>query len=115
MAVACAPYLHPRLNAVGITTQNGQTVNEINVLQIYAVPCGATLDVKEGRVTIEGDPVKELASVEPYSGTPALELTDQSPSASPSPSVEPPLPVTEVDTHNVTRIDFKRDRDGEPG
>jgi hypothetical protein len=86
-----------------------QTVNEINIVQIYAVPAGAALDVKEGRVTIEGDPVTELPTVETYTGTPGLPATVPDTAVH---NAAEPLPVTEVSTDNVTRLDtFKRDRE----
>jgi hypothetical protein len=77
-------------------------------VQILAVPRGSRL-APDGSITIDGDPVTELASVEPYTGTPPLGLTDQREPAAP---VEPPLPVIEVDTSNVTVL---RRRDDEPG
>ena len=35
MAEVAAPYLHPRLNAVGITSTNGNSGGDINIVQIF--------------------------------------------------------------------------------
>jgi hypothetical protein len=109
MAIQAANFLHPRLAAVATSNANGNGSNsDINIVQIYAIPRGARIDVKDGSViTIEGE-VTELASIKPFDPTPAL--TDQS---QPAP-IEPPerLEVHEVDTENVTRLDqFKAKRD----
>jgi hypothetical protein len=100
MAIQAAPYLHPRLAAASITTNgNGRDYNgggDINIVQIYAVPHGGRI-ADDGSITIDGGPVTELSSVEPYPSTPAL--TDQR--EMPAPVAEP-LPVIEVDTTNVT-------------
>ena len=116
MAIQAAPYVHARLNAVGITSTNGNGGNgggDVNIVQIIAVPRGGRLDPKSGTITIDGELVTEPPNVEPYQPTPPLELTDQTEQPAP---IEPPLPIPEVDTANVERLDAWRKRgDGEPG
>ena len=105
MAELAAPYLHARLSAA-TTTINGKAEGDTitnNIVQILAIPRGAELDIKDGKVTIEGSNV-ELTAVEPFEGTPTLaEDTDKQinkPDSLPSDT----LPVHTVDTSNVTRI-----------
>jgi hypothetical protein len=111
--VACA-YCHPRLNAVAVSSHVGGNVGGGStgdrggdIVQIFAVPRGAAIDVRNGTVTIDGA-ATELSPVTPYEGTPAL--TDQT---QPEPIAEP-LPVVEVDTANVTRLDFERAKRDDP-
>jgi hypothetical protein len=115
MAVQAAPYLHAKLNAVAVSSTNGNgggNGGDINLVQIFAVPRGARVDVKDGSVmTIDGE-VTELKPIEPYQPTPPLELTDQSEQPAP---IEPPLPVLEVDTSNVTVLRRRDDDDPGPG
>jgi hypothetical protein len=104
MARAAAVYCHPRLSSITTSNTNVNFEGSGDITQILAVPRGAAVDVRNGTVTIEGE-ATELSSIEPYAGTPAL--TDQS-----QPAPAEPLPVHEVDTENVTRLDtFKRERD----
>jgi hypothetical protein len=111
MAEVAAPYLHARLATIGMTsTVKGG--DDVNIVQIFAVPRGAALDVKAGTVTIDGIGATELPSVEPYAGTPAL--TEQGPALEPPHAAAPPdpLPALELGADNVTRLDtFKRDRE----
>jgi hypothetical protein len=106
MAVASAPYVHPRLNAVVMSNNYGAGGNgahsDTNITTIVAVPRGGRLG-PDGVVTIDGDPVTELPPIEPYAGTPGL----PAPTAAPAPFAER-LPLIEVDTSNVTPI-RKRD------
>ena len=111
MAKQAAPYLHPRLNAVGITSTNGNSGGDINIVQIFAVPRGARVDLKTGTVTIDGGAV-ELSSVEPYEATPALlELSDQT-----EPPVAVPLEVVEPgpEAENVASLNAYRRQREEP-
>jgi len=105
MANMAAPYLHPRLNAVNINGEvkggGGDTTINNNTVNIFAVPRGATLDLKDGKVSVDNGPTT-LEPVEPFTGTPAL--TDQTDTNQQTNKSEP-LPVQEVDTSNVTRLD----------
>jgi hypothetical protein len=114
MAVQAAPYLHPRLNAIAVSSPNGNghsggNGGDVNI-QIFAVPRGAKV-TRDGTVTtIDGEVLTELPSVEPYAGTPAL--TDQG--AEPPLAAAPPdpLPGLELGADNVTRLNtFKRNRE----
>jgi hypothetical protein len=102
MARAAAVYCHPRLSSITTsnTNVNFEGGGDIS-LQIFAVPRGALID-QSGKVVIDGESA-ELARVEPYVGTPPLELTDQS-----QPTPAEPLPVHEIDVSNVTVL-RKRD------
>ena len=102
MAIQSAPYIHPRLNAVAVSNNYGGGGNgahsDINITRILAVPRGGRL-APDGAVTIDGDPVTELSSIEPYAGTPGLPAP-----IAPAP-LEPPLPVIEMnEPENVTRL-----------
>jgi hypothetical protein len=114
IAIACMPYLHPRLSTVTSTVDvkgGGDTINNNNTVNIYAVPRGAALDLKDGVLTIEGT-ATELTRIEPFTGTPALtdDSSEQTNKVQPDnadmarDSSEHPLPVQEVDTSNVTRL-----------
>ena len=117
MAKQAAPYLHPRLNAVGITSTNGNSGGDINIVQIFAVPRGARVDLKTGTATIDGA-AAELSPITPYAATPDF------PALSP-PEVEQPAPlepiaaqpiVEVVDDGKVTRLDsLNNKRDESPG
>jgi hypothetical protein len=99
MAESAAPYCHPRLQA-SITTQgNGRDYSggDVTFVQILSVPHRGRIS-DDGMVVVDGEVVTELPNVEPYTGT--AMLTDQS---QPAP-IEPPLPVHEVDTSNVTPV-----------
>ena len=119
MAIQAAPYCHARLNAVATTNASGKgTSGDINIVQIFAVPRGAALDVKSGQVMIEGNQPVNLNEVQPYEGTPALRtekgLSDTAPSQPDPVKTGPhaePLPVYELDADNVTRLDTYRDKD----
>ena len=118
MAKQAAPYLHPRLNAVGITSTNGNSGGDINIVQIFAVPRGARVDLKTGTATIDGA-AAELSPITPYAATPDF------PALSPPEVEQPPAPlepiaaqpiVEVVDDGKVTRLDsFKNKRDESPG
>ena len=110
-AIAC-PFVHPRLNAVSMSSHVGGNLGgggggDIGIVQILAVPRGAAVDVRNGTVTIDGA-ATELSPVTPYEGTPPLELaaiTDQ------SAPLEPPLPVVEMpDDGKVTQLNPYRRR-----
>jgi hypothetical protein len=108
MAVAAAVYCHPRLSSIATSNVNtNYNGGDVSITQIFAVPRGAALDVKEGEITIDGDPVTELSSIEPYPGTPGL----PAPIDAPAPIER--LPIVEMDEpENVTRLDqFKAKRD----
>jgi hypothetical protein len=114
MAKQAAPYLHPRLNAIAVSSPNGKghsggNGGDVNI-QIFAVPRGAKVTQDGTVTTIDGEVLTELPSVEPYAGTPAL--TDQG--AEPPLAAAPPdrLPGLELEADNVTRLDtFKRERE----
>ena len=87
-AIAC-PFVHPRLNAVAVSSHGGGNLGgggggDIGIVQIFAIPRGAAVDVRNGTVTIDGA-ATELSTVTPYEPTPPLALADQ------SAPVEPPL------------------------
>ena len=110
MAIQAAPYIHARLNAVATSNVNGNggSGGDINIVQIIAVPRGGKLDPKTGMITtIDGAAVSDLPELRPYEPTPPLGLSDQT---QPAP-IEPPLPIPEVDTANVERLDAWRKRD----
>ena len=109
-----APYIHGRAAPLepihkGFFGGSGDGGGDINLVQVLAVPRGARVDVKTGVVTLDGE-IAQLKPVEPHSGTPAL--SDQT-AQQPAPIEPPPerLEVIEVDTANVTRLDFQRRRD----
>jgi hypothetical protein len=107
MARAAAVYCHPRLSSITTSNVNYKGGDDIGIVQILTVPRGARVDLKDGSiVTIDGTAV-ELEPVAPHSGTPALELTDQRVQT----AVCEPLPVQEIDTANVERLDAWRRRD----
>ena len=115
MAIQAAPYCHARLSAVATTNPNGTgpQSGDINLVQIFAVPRGAALDLKDGVVTIEGESA-QLKPVEPFEGTPPLRGAAADipagaalPVKIGSPRSEP-LPVHNIDTVNVTRLDRHR-------
>jgi hypothetical protein len=110
MAIQAAPYCHPRLAAVSTSTVNGRDHGgDINITQIFAVPRGSRIDKSGAVTTIDGTAV-ELEQVEPHHGTPAL--SDQR--EMPAPIAEP-LPILDIDTTNVTRLDLERaKRDDDP-
>jgi hypothetical protein len=73
MAEVLAPYLHPRLAAVEMraTHRKGGGDENINVVQIFAVPRGGSLDVTAGTITVDGSPL-EATTIEPFQPTPSL-------------------------------------------
>jgi hypothetical protein len=108
MAEIAAPYLHPKLVATSITTNGSRDYNgggDVNITQVFCVPRGGRL-TSDGTVMIDGEVVTELPAITPYEGSPPLTaITDQSAPAE-------RLPVVEVNTENVTRLDsFQRRRD----
>ena len=104
MAEVAAPYLHSRLATVGISGTGIAPGGDTYISQIFAVPRGGTVDVREGTITVDGAAISP-APVNPYEGTPAI--TNQLQSTPPA-----PLPVIDVATDNITRLDtFKRERD----
>jgi hypothetical protein len=107
MAKSAAPFVHPRLNAVSVTNSygGGESSGDINITQVFSLPRGSKIE-NNGTITIEGEPVTELASTTPYAGTAPLSLTDQS-----EPPIVERLPVHDVDTTNVTPM---RRRDESP-
>ena len=115
MAIASAPYCHPRLAVVSTSAVPGRDHDgDINITQIYGIPRGARIDQTGAVMTIDGEAV-ELTTIEPFGPTPPLELTDQT--APPAPIEQPPerrLPVIEPgpDDGKVMRLDtFKSRRD----
>jgi len=88
----------------------GSTSNTTNnTVNIFAVPRGAAVNLKDGTVEVEGIATTDLAALEPFEGTPAL--PDQSDANRGTQPPKGPLPVHGVDTSNVTRLK----RPGEPG
>jgi hypothetical protein len=111
MAIAAAPFCHPRLSAI---TTNNTNVNfkpgeDVGIVNIFSVPRGARIEADGKAITIDGAPV-ELETIRPFVGTPPLELPDQS--EKPAPIVER-IEVTEIDVSNVTPL--RRRDDNEPG
>ena len=86
MAIQAAPYLHPRLAMAGVTSTNIATDHggDVNIVQIFAVPHGASLDVKSGTISVDGR-VLDPTPVEPFAATPALTDQSESPRWSPCP------------------------------
>ena len=111
MAEIAAPYLHSRLAAVSVSgeVKGGTTNTTNNTVNIFAVPRGAALNLKDGTVEVEGIATTDLPALEPFEGTPAL--PDQSNANRGNQPPSGPLPVHGVDTSNVTRLK----RPGEPG
>jgi hypothetical protein len=120
MAVQAAPYCHPKLNAVATTNADGRNAVDVtNIVQIYSVPRGAAFDPKSGTIAIEDNATS--VAIEPFIGTPPLkgdaDATEQPPAAEQPPVAgapqhqrhAEPLPVVELDTANVTRLDAYRD------
>ena len=111
MAVQAAAYLHPRLAAVATSNANGNGPNgDVNIVQIFAVPRGARVDIKDGSVvTIDGE-VTELKSIAPYDPTPGLDAMPQL-----SPPVEQDVlkvePISEPEPDNITPLSAWRRRD----
>jgi hypothetical protein len=111
MAIQAAAYLHPRLAAVATSNANGNGPNgDVNIVQIFAVPRGARVDVKDGSViTIDGEST-ELSSIEPYQPTPGLDAMPQLP-----PPVEQDVlkvePISEPEPDNITPLSAWRRRD----
>jgi phage terminase small subunit len=116
--VAC-PFVHPRLNAVAVSSQvvnvAGDGGGDVrNIVQIYAIPRGAAIDKASGRVMMEGSVVTELPTVEPFPATPPLP-EEPAPARFESQPVER-LEVLDVDVSNVTRLHPHEDEEpGEPG
>jgi hypothetical protein len=116
MAIAAAPFCHPRLSAVTTSNTNVNHKGDDNptgIVNIFAVPRGAHITHDGTGVTIDGQAI-ELQPFEPYKGTPPLGLSDQS-----EPSAEPSferLEVNEIDTSNVTPLRPRdhTDEDSEP-
>ena len=112
IAIAVMPYLHPRLAQTMVSGKvdggGGDTVTN-NTVNIFAVPRGASLDLKDGTVSIQGVATTELQALEPFEGTPALQDQPDTNQGNQPPS--DPLPVHSVDTSNITRLK----RPGEPG
>jgi hypothetical protein len=113
MARAAAVYCHPRLSSITTSNTNVNFEGGGDITTIVAVPRGATL-AADGSITIDGEAVTELSSVEPYTGTAPLELTDQSQAT----SFEPPEPLRviepEPNADNVTPLAPWRRRDESP-
>ena len=114
MAREAAPYVHARLSAAMVSSHSNVNSrnDDTNVLQIFAVPRGGKIDPKDGTITVDGDPVTELQSVEPFVGTPALTDKRDHHKQRVEPIVEP-LEVIEIDTSNVTVM--RRRDDGQDG
>ena len=120
MAIQAAPFCHAKLNAITTASSKSASNNaELNIVQIFSVPRGAALDLKAGTVSIEGNDSLDLKPVEPYEPTPALRTTEPpaTPQEGPSdrgPAVQAPhsepLPIIELDTDNITRLDTYRDK-----
>lgn len=71
MAEVAAPYLHSRLATVGISGTGIAPGGDTYITQIFAVPRGGTVDVREGTITVDGAAISP-APVNPYEGTPAI-------------------------------------------
>jgi hypothetical protein len=118
MAKSAAPYLHPKLAAMEMHRSTGKT-REINVVQIYAVPRGGSVDVKAGTITIDGKASKPT-SLEPFEPTKPLELSEQTAAAEAREEAEgfqrsePPAPLEVMepvgDPTKLTSLDAWRRR-----
>jgi hypothetical protein len=75
-------------------------------LIVLSVPRGSLVDVKTGICTTPSGEPATMEPFVPYQGTLAYELL-------PAPAVDTtPLPIVEMDTVNVTRLDaYRRDND----
>jgi hypothetical protein len=118
MAIQAAPYLHAKLNAIAVSSPNGNGHSgggDVNIVQIFAVPRGARIEKDGTAITIDGAAV-ELKPLEPFTGTPAL--TDQRDQYDQRAEPEPVrFEVTELEPPaNVSRLDtFRNRRDSEDG
>jgi hypothetical protein len=115
MAIAAAPFCHPRLSAITTsnTSVNYKGGDDVGIINIFAVPHGGRVE-PDGTITIDGV-VTELKPVEPFTPTPPLSLTDQTEQPARFEPIAEPLPVHEAEQPaNVTRLDRYRDRDDEP-
>ena len=119
MAREAAPYVHARLSAAMVTSHsninNNRDNDDTNVLQIYAVPRGGKINPKDGTITVEGDPVTELQSVEPFTGTPALTDQHEYKRVEPEPTpfetveLEPPQNITVLNPYSRRQRDDSDD------
>jgi hypothetical protein len=114
MARAAAPFVHPKLSSItsSNTNVNFRADENPGILNIFAVPRGATINVTDGKaIAIDGTAV-ELATIKPFEGTPPLEMAAITDQSAPAPIIEH-LEVTELEQPgNVTRLDsFVRRRD----
>ena len=81
MAIASAPFCHPRLAVVSTPVVNSRESNSAggtdSAMQIIAVPRGAKVSIKDSSYRIDGE-ATELRPVKPFTGTaPLSALTDQ--------------------------------------
>ena len=77
MAVQAAPYLHAKLNAIAVSSPNGNGHSGGNGGDMNIVKFSLCLEGRGSRedgtvTTIDGEVLTELPSVEPYAGTAAL-------------------------------------------
>ena len=107
MAEVAAPYMHAKLSAIEVNRTGRVNQETINVVQIFAVPRGGSLDINAGVITVDGSPLEPM-SIEPFEPTPGLVIEDQTMVREPP----EPLPVIEVDeAANVTPLSSWRKRD----
>lgn len=111
MAIAAAPYVHPRLSAVQTNNTNvNHKGGDTGIINIFAVPRGAHISKDGEGVTIEGESVA-LKPLEPFVGTPPLLADQRDEDALRREPVVERHEVIEVDVSNVTIL-RRRDEDG---
>jgi hypothetical protein len=115
MAKQCAPYLHPRLavTEARVVHRGAVTDENINVVQIFAVPRGGSLDINSGTITVDGAP-SEPVSIKPFEPTKPLELP--APTADLDPNLPERLEVIEpVDDNKIESLSaWRRKPDEDP-
>jgi hypothetical protein len=96
MAEVAAPYIHSRLSTIETTHRNGGAVagETINVVQIFSVPRGGSLDINAGIIRVDGSPL-EATTIEPFVPTPSLLDALPAPAVASDPMPPEPLEVIE--------------------
>jgi hypothetical protein len=93
-----------------VTHRKAVADETINVVQVFAVPRGGSLDINSGTITIDGGPAEPMP-LEPFTPTPAIAIADQSVASDLLPQR---LEVHEGEADNVTRSDTVRHKRDEP-